>query len=497
MSSARTDERRKELQATYEAQEAKRQQEIAESAVSNNNIEYVNKGTADGSDRRQSLQATYEAQEAQRQQRIAEYRAFNNNIAKANKEFASYCQELQEIEGVVKTNLTGEKANELIQNIAVCRNKCENVVEELNNEGKKVAEKINAEGQLYTFEGTYVSTSSGKSNSYNQTFSCNTDLLKNVLSRLEKVYGKITVTTSTLAAVNVPEGCGSINGTIDSMQNTNTQITNIYSQTLAFINEVEAMEKENMELVGTLDKQYSDTKQFTVIGGNLSGKTYDMSKQTQSNVASTFGQNITYTEQSIMGARVLVPSTANDGTTKKVTVMLPGEGANSELQSYSWIVKEAMQRGTQRYNGYTAIMREGSNSTTVINFLEELSKQYDIDLENVELVGFSAGANSAFGVVSGINKSDNGVHVSSLDYIGGNIDEPAARKEVINDDSVKVTAYYGTGDAQAIHRNIQKNLKGAEGVDVYELNAGHAIWVGGIVDVFFSTYAHNKQNLKK
>lgn len=195
--------------------------------------------------------------EAERKKRIAEYQQVVDETQERVSELAGYYTELEEIEYIIAKNITGNEADAIYELIETMKENCATSMNMLNDAGKSASEKIKNEGSQYEYnttpvpyQGQYRSNSKTKG-----TFSCNTDVLRTeVMPRLAEIESKFRETANGIQQIQTPIGFEKIKDVPGYIDEATTNSINCYNQMVEFIENVEKVEQENIDLmIQTLD----------------------------------------------------------------------------------------------------------------------------------------------------------------------------------------------------------------------------------------------------
>lgn len=203
--------------------------------------------------------------EAERQRRIEEYKIFNDNISNISKEMVAYYNELQEIENLVRANMSGSEADGILKNIQGIRSQCETAITQLNNAGAKTTGRLHAEGESnYYYIPTQIPSQKANKTNNSQTFSCNTETLRDqVLDRLFELGTNLLETSNELNAIAVPTGCETVKTIPGGIVDSATQVCTAYNQIVDFIIQVESVEQQNDDLIKRTFADFADFAKLT------------------------------------------------------------------------------------------------------------------------------------------------------------------------------------------------------------------------------------------
>lgn len=116
--------------------------------------------------------------EEERQRRIKEQQEYLAKIKEASIYMAAYCKHIEELGEIVKNNFTGNAASNIGATIQGMYTTCQTVLNGLNNIGNDTANKIKGEGGVAEYSNTPIPFQDAMLVDTNQTFSCNTDVLR-------------------------------------------------------------------------------------------------------------------------------------------------------------------------------------------------------------------------------------------------------------------------------------------------------------------------------
>lgn len=232
--------------------------------------------------RQELLEAERQRQLAEeaRQRRIQAYQEFNNNISNISNELVEYCNEIQEIENIVRENMTGSEADEILKNIQEVRSECETAITQLNNAGAKATGRLHAEGESnYYYVPTQIPKQNTNKANTTQTFSCNTETLRDqVLQRLYDLGVNLLGTANEINAIAVPDGCETVKEIPSGINGTATQVCTAYNQIVDFIIQVENIEQENEDLI---KRTFEDFEEFARLTGGKDGQLVNLDLLTE------------------------------------------------------------------------------------------------------------------------------------------------------------------------------------------------------------------------
>lgn len=220
---------------------------------------------------------------------------------------------------------------------------------------------------------------------------------------------------------------------------------------------------------------------------------YEESKNPGNSTSSEFGTDITYTEEEFdscgITGNLLCPSSDSDSTAqKKLTIIIPGAGEWEKAKNMAF---EATQSGNLTYNGYTLFLTGGYyNTEKFVEAIEKLCYENNIDVKNVELVGFSLGAAGAIGVTAAVEDLDGDFHFKKTTLVSAGAAEIANIEKIIEKGNTELEGYVGkSGDGA--YEWMTGTM--SQYMDVNIINGNHSADKGGIVENYFKNYAHDKQ----
>lgn len=186
------------------------------------------------------------------------------------------------------------------------------------------------------------------------------------------------------------------------------------------------------------------------------------------------GKDIEYTREKGsyggFGYDLMKQSTADDGEGKKpLVIFLPGDDPTGTSDA----VFGAIDNGTNNFDGYAlCLSRWDISSGNLVSIIDKLSKEYDIDTENMVLVGFSAGAANAMTITA----ENDGLFKRTWIVSAGAGSVINMKDNVTETEVVGVVGTPGGDGAYGYMTGTFKNY-----YDVIELDANHSIGASGIV----------------
>lgn len=197
--------------------------------------------------------------EEERQRRIKAQQEYLEKIKEASLYMAAYCKHLEELGEIVKNNFTGNTASQIEAEIQGMYATCQTVLNGLNGIGNDTAEKIKSEGGVGEYNNTAIPSEDVLAIDANQTFSCNTDILRlYVLPEIQNITENLTKMSSAIGELNVPEGCQGVGQIPSTLSSATQQSSNAYGQVAQFVNEVEKAEEENLDLIKKIGQGLSN-----------------------------------------------------------------------------------------------------------------------------------------------------------------------------------------------------------------------------------------------
>lgn len=145
--------------------------------------------------------------EENRRKKVQEYKKLIDDVTKVTSKISEFSDELISIEKMLNKCITGEFANSIKNIIQSAQEENEKVMNDLNVIGTKAAQKVEREGEPCTYNKKQSNSKLLYKPNRKTTFSCNTDVLKQVLPRLQNLKKGLESTVSSASKLPKLEGC--------------------------------------------------------------------------------------------------------------------------------------------------------------------------------------------------------------------------------------------------------------------------------------------------